>query len=319
MSYQKLAMLAAPYSRLELPGWGRLLRRLGVFRDESWSDAPRRTLRGKLHGYQMTLNLDNWSERQTYFLGRFYDLATQLFVIRCLAEGESFVDVGANIGMITLLAARCVGRQGRVFSFEPNPAVFQRLAATVESNGLSSTVRSFNMGLSDAEAELDLRIVTEHTGMGTLAELPPEQRVLVSNTYKVRVTRGDDVLESQLAGPAVVKIDVEGFEGRVLRGMPRVLSRFKPAVVAETVPSLLERAGSSLDEVFGLMRSHGYEAFDLSTRRRMLRHDLRLGKHDEGGAGSENNTVWLHPDGSHWGRMAPYMSHAETTTRRASA
>jgi hypothetical protein len=66
-------------------------------------------MRGKLHGYEMSLDLGNWSNRQTYFLGRFYDLPTQLVLLSCLRPDDIFVDIGANEGMISLLASRLVG------------------------------------------------------------------------------------------------------------------------------------------------------------------------------------------------------------------
>lgn len=76
MNYSQFTLLALPYARLELPGWGQLLKKVGVYRNELWEHTLTRTIRGKWHGYLMTLDLSNWSERQTYFLGRFYDLPT---------------------------------------------------------------------------------------------------------------------------------------------------------------------------------------------------------------------------------------------------
>jgi precorrin-6B methylase 2 len=69
----------------------------------------------------MELDLAAWSERSAYFLGRFYDLNLQMLMIQILKPGDRFVDIGANIGMLSILAARLVGPSGRVESFEPNP------------------------------------------------------------------------------------------------------------------------------------------------------------------------------------------------------
>ncbi|WP_041933171.1 hypothetical protein [Gloeothece verrucosa] len=74
MNYPKLTFLALPYARLELPGWGKLLKKISVISykdDEYWQNAHIKTIPGKLHGYLMNLDLSNWSERHTYFIGRF--------------------------------------------------------------------------------------------------------------------------------------------------------------------------------------------------------------------------------------------------------
>src|SRR3954469_12339763 len=108
MAFPLMARLAVPYARLELPGWGKVLRAAGVYRHDCWDGAPTRVIRGKLHGYTMRLSLESWSERQIYFLGRYYKLDTQSFLMACARPGETVVDVGGNIGMMTLLASRLV-------------------------------------------------------------------------------------------------------------------------------------------------------------------------------------------------------------------
>ena len=87
----KWAMLALPYSRFELPGWGKLLRQLGVFDDAQWRNAPQRTLRGKFHGYELNLDLTDWSDRQFYFTGRYYDLEGHLLVMTAVHPGDTFI------------------------------------------------------------------------------------------------------------------------------------------------------------------------------------------------------------------------------------
>src|SRR5690242_13564500 len=108
----KPALTLLPYSRLELPGWGKLLRLCGAMNRTGWEGAPVRTIRGKKHGYLMPLDLSNWSERLTYFLGRHHEIFTSLFLEAAVRPGETFIDVGGNIGMITLHAAALVGPAG---------------------------------------------------------------------------------------------------------------------------------------------------------------------------------------------------------------
>lgn len=306
MVWTSCAMIVLPYARYELPGWGRLLRAAGVFNDSIWRDAPTRIIRGKWHGYSMSLDLSNWSERQTYFLGRFYDLPTQLFVLEALGRGEAFVDVGANIGMITLLAASRVGRTGQVFAFEPNPVACTRLKQLLRVNQLDSVVRVYEAGLGDTPGECTLSVITDHTGMGTLSSVPATQLHLVSHEYRVPVRRGDDVLP-ELQAAAVVKIDVEGFEVRVLQGLERLLRRQLPAVIAEVNPELLERAGTTVNELLAFMRTYSYEGFDLESVRRLGRHRLCLRRNPGDCRPKSSNMVWIHPQTAHWKRVSRFF------------
>lgn len=107
--------LVRPYTRRELPGWGYLYRNLvGSFeKDLIWRGERERWVRGKLHGYEILVRIEGWSNRHTFFLERFYDLPTQLLLQRALRESDTVVDVGANEGMMTLLGSRLVGSKGR--------------------------------------------------------------------------------------------------------------------------------------------------------------------------------------------------------------
>lgn len=306
MNLQQFTLLALPYARLELPGWGKLLKKAGVIStdDKLWGRAPTQTIRGKWHGYLMTLDLSDWGERQTYFLGRYFDLETQLLIKAAVKPGDSFIDIGANIGMITLLAARCVGPTGLVHAFEPNPMVFERLQAAVADNELSQ-VTLHPYGLSDQQAELTLSVVTEHTGMGTLGQVTEKDQPLISKQYQVPVYRGDDVLSNKLSGVTFVKLDVEGFETHVIRGLSSTLRRFRPVVLTEIIAGYLERADSSVEELCEVMHDYGYEAFNMEIKRATWCHRLRLRKVSD--HEMTDNVAWLHPDSTSFSRLEAWM------------
>jgi FkbM family methyltransferase len=307
--YRLSATALLPYLRSELPGWGRMLRGVGILNDAHWVGAPTKQLRGKLHGYRMTLDLSNWSERQTYFLGRFYDLPTQLLVRAALRAGDSFIDVGANVGMITLLAARCVEQGGIVHSFEPNPVACARLRQHVLANELAH-IQLHNAALADEPGELTLTVVGKHTGMGTLAPVFTSGNHSRVTTHRVSVARGDDVLQDLPLRPVMVKIDVEGFECRVLKGLSRLLRERagETVVVTEAVDAHLNRADASKAELFSIMQDHGYRAFSLRTRRAYFRHRLNLRPIEDPSRSSTNNVVWLSAGGEHERRLRPSIT-----------
>ncbi|MBI1817063.1 MAG: FkbM family methyltransferase [Deltaproteobacteria bacterium] len=255
----------------------------------------------------MELRLSNWSERQTYFLGRYYDLPAQLVLRLYLKPGDRFVDVGANIGMITLLAARLVAPAGTVDAVEPNPECCDRLDRCLELNAIRH-VRVHRVGFADSAMQLTLSVLTSHSGLGTLARVPEPDQHLVSARFTVPVVCGDEVIETDAAPVTAIKIDAEGFECRVLRGMARTLARWHPLVITEVVPAWLQRAGSTPLELFDLMHGHRYRGYALSTHRNFVRHRLRLASVADPTGLPANDVLWIHARDPRHSILSPFMA-----------
>ena len=257
---RSVTALLRPYIRRELPGWGRLYRRfVGSFdKDHLWQNEPVRWVRGKLHGYEMALRISGWSNRATFFLGRFYDLPNQLLLQKLLRQGDTFVDIGANEGMMTLLAARQVGEDGQVLSFEPNPSPRAILEKNLRRNAIEH-VQVHAMGLSDEPGKLELFVPAVNTGEGSFT--PMEGVEGTSVTCPVHV--GDEVLHD--VKPKLIKIDVEGFEAHVLRGLQHTIERARPFITIEMIGGHLARDGSSPQTIAELFKDHGYVGHRLGT------------------------------------------------------
>ncbi len=272
MTYPKLPFLVRPYFLSELPGWGRLWRALGISgldnTDPRWRQAPSRTIRGKLHGLRMKLELSDDVDRSTYFLGRYYDLEIQLMLDALLRSGDTFIDIGANIGNHVLHAAARVGSTGRVIAFEPQPACCQRLRENVEVNGLTN-VELHEMALSDEPGELTLKVLGGGTIMATFAA-DPEVDTWVRQEIVVPVGVGDEQIPETLAGRVVVKIDVEGFELFVARGLVETIARHRPFILIEFEPRYFERAGVKQQDVLDFFQQRGYRAYDIALRKSLL-------------------------------------------------
>jgi FkbM family methyltransferase len=289
-----LARLARPYIWNELPGWGKVYNAFCRPNEHShrW---PKLSARGKWHGKLMQLDLSDWAERYTYFLGRYYDLPTQIFLRKYLKQGDHFVDIGANIGMISLLASHLVGESGTVRSFEPNPYCCDRMEWLIKTNDLRNLTLS-RAAVADAAGQLELS-VPKHSGMGTLAAIPPDRVDAYSTHFKVDVKRGDDALAGDVP-IHILKVDVEGYECKVLAGCAAAINRWRPSIITEVVPEHLQRAGSSPQMLFELMSNYGYQGFGLTTRRRFGRHDLALEKLDDQTHAQYEDVVFLHAGNS---------------------
>ncbi len=288
--------LILPLTRREVPGWGKLYQWfVGDYRrDPHWSGEPIRVIRGKLHGYKMDLNLSRWSERMTFFLGRFYDLDTQLLTLGLLRPGDRFVDVGANIGMISLIAARRVGDQGVVDAFEPNPACTARIRSFVERNGISQ-IRLHEMAAGDAEADLTLTIPRYNSGEASITRFgsDADEDRFERKVVPVRVL--DAVLSPDPRPIVLLKMDVEGYECFALRGLVETLRREKPVVVTEVSADALEKAGDSPTSLANFFKGLGYQGWELDSRKVGRGRQVDLSPIDP--ASKYYDAVWIPDDG----------------------
>jgi FkbM family methyltransferase len=152
---------------------------------------------------------------------------------RWLSPGANCIDVGANAGLISLLMAKRVSPQGRVFSFEPSPLFYSRLQKNIQLNpGYSKIIQTFNVGLSDRPGSLNWIEDPEQPGNGLLVS--PDR----GGGIPVTVSTLDSVLkELQITDLSFVKIDVEGMEYEVLKGGFETWQKHRPIIIFETLPS----------------------------------------------------------------------------------
>jgi FkbM family methyltransferase len=161
----------------------------------------------------MNLDLANIIHRQI-FMGCFGRGMT-LWTRTLLSEGAIFLDVGAHIGYFTLLAAHCVGPAGRVYAVEPNPSAFAALKAHLEANRVA-TIEARMLALAEADGTLRLYVPPggAHRDYNVTCMPRPDW-----NAVDVPCRRLDDCLaEWRVDRIAVMKMDVEGAEPRVLAG-----------------------------------------------------------------------------------------------------
>jgi FkbM family methyltransferase len=306
MSYPWLPRVCRPYILHELPGWGRLYNRMvwGIDnKDPRWRHAPIRMARGKSHGYLMELDLSDDIDRSVYFLGRYYDLELQLLLDAVLKPGNTFVDVGANVGYMTLHAASRVAPGGRVISFEPQPRCCQKLRRNLELNDIEH-VELFNCGLGEREDKLELKVLGGGSIMSSFCS-DEKAGTNVRERIEVEVHRGDDLVFDRVVGNLTLKADVEGFEVYVLRGLERTIGRYRPPILVEVNPEFLRRAGTSDVEQFAFFKDRGYTGYVVSLRERDFlaaagSRQPAFALRPLATAGGENDVLWLPKENSHF-------------------
>ena len=165
-----------------------------------------------------------------------------------LGPGAHFLDIGANIGVFTMLGARLVGAGGRVFAVEPIPGNAALIERACRRNGFEH-VQVMRAAASDREGALELRTEASTSNAATPAAAGP--RLLAESGASITVKA--IVLDEALAGIErldLVKIDIEGMEPRALLGLSRTLERWRPVLVCEFHPWAIERAGATTPRAF---------------------------------------------------------------------
>lgn len=146
-----------------------------------------------------------------------------------LPVGGTFIDIGANVGVMTLRAARKVGDSGRVVAFEPNPGNVDKLLRGVVANGFEN-VTVYPMAASDRAGVI---FTSKHSNGKVVATTDPMQ---IENAGQA--VRVDDMV-AELDRVDFVKLDIEGFEVQALRGLAKTLARHRPTVLCEFNPLCL--------------------------------------------------------------------------------
>lgn len=227
--------------------------------DETWAAIP--------GGQEVCAPLGDYVGRAIYFTGDLDPKVTWL-CSRFVAAGDTAIDVGANLGLVTALLAQRVGTRGRVHAFEPNPVMQQRIERAIERNRLSQ-VTLHRCALGAEQSRIALSIPRGNAGAASLVPVGWEQGRASVERIEVSVrplsSFGHEIDFSRVG---FVKIDVEGFEKEVLRGALDVFARSAPdAILFES-----NRGRANHDEILALLRPLGYEFYDVPRRllRRMI-------------------------------------------------
>jgi len=194
-------------------------------------------------------------QRCIYYFGR-WEPNVEAFLQSRLRTGDVFIDVGANVGYFTLLGAKLVGRQGRVVAIEPSSSVFEQLSANVARNQFEGGVRCIHAAASDSKS-----VVTLYAGqtgnIGSASIIREEGGAL----ERVRSAPLPDLLRpEEIECLRVIKIDVEGAESLVLKGIQPILNRLRSdaEIVIEVTPGLY-----ATDEIVATLAKDGWRPYAL--------------------------------------------------------
>jgi FkbM family methyltransferase len=218
-------------------------------------------------GVRMELFFDNELCRAIYVKN--FEIKERAFHNAFLRAGDVYLDIGANMGLFTLIAARRVSPGGRVYAVEPVAHTFQQMQANLLLNRLTN-VTAGQVAFSDAPGEAEMYIAAQGLdGFNSMAR-PSEANY---STEKVRLTTLDAfVAEHGLSGRlTMAKVDVEGWEEHVFAGGRTTLADpSAPVLQVEFSNTARPGANNPAANLYQTLNGLGYRIFDYDLRRRRL-------------------------------------------------
>ncbi len=156
--------------------------------------------------------VDKGVEEPIFYEGT-YEAGSLHVLKKCLREGDSFMDIGANIGLMSITAAIKVGEKGKVYSFEPDKETFLMLYNNIELNGFTNCFPQ-NFGLGTVAEVKRLYKANHNRGGASLISTGEDEEF----TEVVIETLNDFLVKNQISSIRMAKLDVEGWEIEVMKG-----------------------------------------------------------------------------------------------------
>jgi len=180
-----------------------------------------------------SIHVDTANDVERRFLSGGYEDDTLAIVRKLVRPGDICLDIGANVGAVTIALADQVGTAGRVYSFEPGPSFQERLRSNLLLNpSIASVVIPDGRALSIANTKLKWQLSTTAHGTATTYENGMDSSAPVVEVEAIRID--DHPTLKSLARLNFIKLDVDGLEYEILQGGSQTLQKHRPILYYET-------------------------------------------------------------------------------------
>lgn len=259
----KLAYFTRRFSRYGNPVQYRLARWLLKKVYPRDGHAPLRVVAPYSHGL-ININTLSMHEYEILFFHHLEPAISDL-VERIVRPGDCCLDIGANIGGISLVMAHATGPAGKVFAVEPHPRMAKRLRANLDLNRMQQC-EVIEAAVSDHEGKATLFCAPEDDFHQGWSSLKPSEKI--PEEVQVNLIRGEGIGEKVGSLPlAFLKVDVEGHDYIVLKELAGIISRHRPHVVVEYGRKMWADHGSRVEDALQLFAGLDYETY-------YIKHDI---------------------------------------------
>jgi FkbM family methyltransferase len=184
------------------------------------------------------------------------DTKEEIFLKAVDFTGKTIYDIGGHLGLFSIFFAKAAGNNGAVYTFEPNPYLYRFIIKNKAVNGLTNLF-PFNVGIGAETEKRTLMVPLYQVGSGTFsAKIRERQNWETARMYDAQVFRLDNfVCANGIPLPDFVKMDVEGFEYNVLKGMGEIMHECKPEMFIEIHDT------GDLGNIYHFLVRHGYSIY----------------------------------------------------------
>ncbi len=203
-------------------------------------------------GINYQLDLSDWVEWNIYFKNEVEPREKLFSIVR---HGMTVIDIGANVGEITLNMAKRVGENGKVFSFEPSSTNHHKCSRNISLNEpLIKTIELYSFGLGENTTSGFLEVNDKNNfGMNSIS----------NSGEKIELQKLDVVvIEKNISKIDLIKLDVEGYELKVLKGAEKSIKQFHPKLFIELDNELLKKQGDSALSLLNWLQENDYKIID---------------------------------------------------------
>jgi len=194
-----------------------------------------------------------------------YDIKINSYIEKYIKQGMVCLDVGANIGVMSVHLAKKVGPTGLVHCIEPVPHLFHRLQVHVERNKLQTTARLHQIALSDKTGTLPIMIADEYLPNQGMSSITNKHHSQLINDLTIESMTLDAFSDKEILDRLdFVKLDIQGAEPFFLQGGMITLNKFKPTLMIEISPDDLSECGITPKDLLIQIESIGYKIFEIT-------------------------------------------------------
>lgn len=201
-------------------------------------------------------------QQYIYYFGVWEPHLTR-WIVRRLAPGDVFIDVGANVGYYSLLASKLVGETGSVVAIEASPATFKALESNLGFNRVRN-VRAMNIAVYHSKTVMKVFRGSEYeVGHTTVLEREGLRRGFDVECEITAAPLSDILRREEIRNARLIKIDVEGAEWSVVEGMRPLLNSTRPdlEIVVEVNPACLSQQGKRPEDLLSVFLDAGFCAY----------------------------------------------------------
>ncbi|MDR1334364.1 MAG: FkbM family methyltransferase [Holosporaceae bacterium] len=202
------------------------------------------------------------------FVRGIYNPNVAVVISKLLPSGGTFIDVGANMGYVSLLASKVVGREGRIFALEPSSRDFARLSDNVAINNLNQVISPRRLAICEKNGTAHLIISSEErNALNTLGSEISCKGVEKETTEEVETSTLDAFVEGEggkIARIDVIQLDIEGSEVKALLGARNAIEKYRPALIISANRSALKSCNTDCGELQKTIDEMGYRVYRMA-------------------------------------------------------